>query len=70
MDLFDSLASASFYAVLVGVLATAILTVMVRNLFHAAIFLAFTLIGVAIVYLFLRAEFLAGKPQGRHRHLG
>jgi len=60
MNLFDSLASASFYAVLVGVLATATLTVMVRNLFHAAIFLAFTLIGVAIVYLFLRAEFLAG----------
>ena len=60
MNLFDSLASASFYAVLVGVLATATLTVMVRNLFHAAIFLAFTLIGIAIVYLFLRAEFLAG----------
>lgn len=60
MTLFDSLASASFYAVLVGVLATAVLTVTVRNLFHAAIFLAFTLIGTAIVYFFLRAEFLAG----------
>ena len=60
MNLFDSLASASFYAVLTGVLATAILTVTVRNLFHAAIFLAFTLIGVALVYFFLRAEFLAG----------
>jgi NADH-quinone oxidoreductase subunit J len=60
MNLFDSLASASFYAVLTGVLATAVLTVTVRNLFHAAIFLAFTLIGTALIYFFLRAEFLAG----------
>ena len=60
MNLFNSLASVSFYAVLVGVLATAILTVTVRNLFHAAIFLAFTLIGVAVIYFFLHAEFLAG----------
>jgi NADH-quinone oxidoreductase subunit J len=60
MELFNSLGSASFYAVMVGLLATAFLTVTARNLFHAAIFLAFTLIGVAIVYLFLRAEFLAG----------
>ena len=60
MNLFNSLASVSFYAVLTGVLATAILTVTVRNLFHAAIFLAFTLIGVAVIYFFLHAEFLAG----------
>jgi NADH-quinone oxidoreductase subunit J len=60
MNLFDSLASASFYAVLVGVFTTAVLTVTVRNLFHAAIFLAFTLIGTALIYFFLRADFLAG----------
>ena len=60
MNFFGSLATVSFYAVLVGILATAILTVSSRNLFHSAIFLAFTLLGVAIVYFFLHAEFLAG----------
>ena len=60
MNLFDSLGMISFYAVLSGLLVTAVLTVTVRNLFHAAIFLAFTLLGVAIVYFFLRAEFLGG----------
>lgn len=33
--------------------------VVARNLFHSAIFLAMTLIGVACVYLYLDAEFLA-----------
>lgn len=60
MELFGSLATVSFYAVLALILAAAVLTVTVRNLFHAAIFLAFSLLGVAVVYFFLRAEFLAG----------
>ena len=60
MNLFGSLAAISFYAVLVGLLATAIITVTTKNLFHAAIFLAFTLLGVALIYFFLHAEFLAG----------
>ena len=60
MNFFSSLATVSFYGVLVGVLATAIITVTTRNLFHAAIFLAFTLLGVALIYFFLHAEFLAG----------
>ncbi|OGW84606.1 MAG: hypothetical protein A3C35_05285 [Omnitrophica bacterium RIFCSPHIGHO2_02_FULL_46_11] len=60
MEIFNSLATVSFYGVLVGILAVAILTVTTRNLFHAAIFLAFTLLGVAVVYFFLQAEFLAG----------
>jgi len=34
-------------------------TVTSRNVFHSAIFLALTLIGVACVYLYLDAEFLA-----------
>lgn len=59
MTPFASLASASFYALAVGILVTALLTVTVRNLFHAAIFLAFTLLGVAGIYFFLHAEFLA-----------
>src|SRR3989338_231668 len=60
MELFGSLGTISFYAVLAGILIASILTVSVRNLFHAAIFLAFTLLGIAIVYFFLHAEFLAG----------
>ena len=60
MELLDWLAKASFYGLLGGILVTAVLTVTVRNLFHAAIFLAFSLIGVACVYFFLRADFLAG----------
>lgn len=60
MDIFNSLAAVSFYGLLAGLLVTAVLTVTVRNLFHAAIFLAFTLLGVAIIYFFLRADFLAG----------
>ena len=60
MNFFALLASISFYVLLAGLLATAVVTVTTRNLFHAAIFLAFTLLGVATVYFFLRAEFLAG----------
>lgn len=60
MTTFGPLAAISCYAALLGILTVAILTVTVRNLFHAAIFLAFTLLGVSIIYFFLRAEFLAG----------
>ncbi|MBI4372592.1 MAG: NADH-quinone oxidoreductase subunit J [Candidatus Omnitrophica bacterium] len=60
MEPFNSLATVSFYAVLAGLLACALLSVTVRNLFHAAIYLAFTLLGVSVIYFFLRAEFLAG----------
>ena len=60
MNLFASIAAVSFYTLLTMILIAAVLTVTVRNLFHAAIFLAFTLLGVAAVYFFLRAEFLAG----------
>lgn len=60
MESFGIVAQASFYAVLAGLLVTAALSVIVRNLFHAAIFLAFTLLGISIIYFFLRADFLAG----------
>lgn len=60
MEPFHTIATAAFYAVLCGLLLTAALTVMVRNLFHSAIALAFTLLGVAIVYFLLRADFLGG----------
>lgn len=59
MHIFNSIGTSAFYAVLLGVLITAVLAVTVRNLFHAALFLAFTLLGVAIIYFFLHAEFIA-----------
>jgi len=59
MDSFQLLGSVVLYGFMVGILATAVVTVTVRNLFHAAIFLAFTLLGVAIIYFFMHAEFIA-----------
>ena len=59
MNLFSSLATVVFYGLLAGILATAILTVTVQNIFHSAIFLAFTLLGVAGIYFFLHADFIA-----------
>ena len=60
MNLFGFLSGISLYLTMGLVLIAALLTVTVRNLFHAAIFLTFTLLGVAIIYFFLHAEFLAG----------
>ena len=60
MELFGTIGTISFYILLLGVLILATLTVTVRNLFHAAISLAFTLLGIACVYFFLHAEFLGG----------
>ncbi len=60
MTFFGSLATLSLYGILCGLLITAFLTVTTRNLFHSAIFLAFTLLGVSIIYFFLHAEFIAG----------
>ena len=59
MDAFAPLATFALYGLMLGILATAVVTVTVRNLFHAAIFLAFTLLGVAILYFFLHADFIA-----------
>lgn len=60
MTIFGSLGTVSFYGLLLGILAVAVLTVTTRSLFHSAIYLAFTLLGVAGVYFFLHAEFLGG----------
>lgn len=49
---------AGFYLVLFVTIAFAILTVSLRNLFHCALSLAGTLLGVASIFIFLRAEFL------------
>ena len=52
-------AKAAFYLVAAGTLAGAWAAVSSRNLFRAALGLAVALFGVAILYLFLEAEFLA-----------
>ena len=59
MEPFTSLSTVAFYGLMTGILVTAVITVSTRNLFHAAIFLAFTLLGVAGLYFFLHAEFIA-----------
>lgn len=55
----DFILKAVFYTVAALTVFFAIRTVSSRNVFHSAIFLALTLIGVACVYLYLDAEFLA-----------
>lgn len=48
-----------FYGIASFTLLSAFLVVSARHLFHSALYLAMTLIGVACVYLYLDAEFLA-----------
>lgn len=55
----DIAISATFYPIAGLTLLFAFLVVTGRNVFHSAVYLAFTLIGVACVYLYLDAEFLA-----------
>ena len=55
----ESAAKAAFYVVAAGTLAGAWAAVSARNLFRAALGLAVALFGVALLYLFLEAEFLA-----------
>lgn len=50
---------ATFYLVAVSTGFFALRVVSSRNVFHSAIFLALTLMGVACVFLYLDAEFLA-----------
>ena len=52
-------AQAAFYCVAAGTAAGAVVAVFARNLFRAALGLAVSLFGVAVVYLYLDAEFLA-----------
>ena len=48
-----------FYCIAAVVLISSLLAVTLKNLFHSALFLALSLVGVAGIYLFLGAEFLA-----------
>ena len=55
----DLMIKASFYFIAGLTLAFAVLVVFTRHIFHAAVYLAVVLIGIAAVYLYLDAEFLA-----------
>lgn len=50
----------TFYGIAGLTVLFAFLVVMSRDIFHSAVFLVLTLLGVACVYLYLDAEFLAG----------
>jgi NADH-quinone oxidoreductase subunit J len=55
----DSFAQVCFYAIAGMACVFALLTVVSRNVFHSAVFLALTLLSIAGIYLLLDAQFLA-----------
>ncbi len=55
----DLLTKVIFYSLAGAVCLFAALVVLSRNIFHSVVFLAFTLISIAGIYLYLDAEFLA-----------
>lgn len=55
----DIAIKAAFYPIACLILIFALLVVLGRNIFHNAVYLALTLMGIACVYLYLDAEFLA-----------
>jgi len=48
-----------FYCIAAVVIISSLLVVTLKNLFHSALFLALSFVGIAGIYLFLGAEFLA-----------
>ena len=48
-----------FYCIAAVVLISSLLAVTLKNMFHSALFLALSFVGIAGIYLFLGAEFLA-----------
>jgi len=59
MDVTTIIAQLLFFLVAALTLTAAFLTVLARNVFHAALALVGTFFGVAAIYLMLEAEFLA-----------
>jgi NADH-quinone oxidoreductase subunit J len=55
----DFIIKATFYSIAGLTLLFALLVVLSRNIFHVTVYLAMALIGIACVYLYLDAEFLA-----------
>jgi len=59
VELPITLTQALFCVIAFIVVASAALVVLVRNIFHSLLFLAFCFLGVAGVFLFLSADFVA-----------
>lgn len=59
MNLFECTVKLAVYGAMAVSLLAAIGVVTTRNLFHAALALIFSLLGVAAIYVSLKAEFLA-----------
>lgn len=55
----EIITTASFYLIAAITCAAALMAVISRSIFHCALFLAAALLGIAAVYLFLNAEFIA-----------
>jgi NADH-quinone oxidoreductase subunit J len=55
----DFIIKAAFYSTAGLIVPFALSVVLSRNIFHAAVYLAMVLLGIASVYLYLDAEFLA-----------
>ncbi|MFM2208157.1 MAG: hypothetical protein RL213_2132 [Bacteroidota bacterium] len=49
----------AFYVIAAAVLGTALVSVLSRNIFRSAVFLLFSLIGIAGIYLLMGQEFIA-----------
>ena len=49
----------AFYAVAIVVLVTAVFTVVAKNILQSAVFLIFSFVATAILYMLLHAEFIA-----------
>lgn len=59
MDVFGIISNLVFFLVATLTLVAGLATVLLRNVFHAALALVGTFFGVAAIYLMLEAEFLA-----------
>ncbi|MFA5159727.1 MAG: NADH-quinone oxidoreductase subunit J [Candidatus Omnitrophota bacterium] len=59
MEILNWMAKFGTYAVMAGILIFALGVVTLRNLFHCALCLAAALIGTAVIYVVLQAEYLA-----------
>lgn len=59
MEIFEIAAKWGTYLVMAVILIFALGVVTCRNLFHSALCLAAALIGTAVIYVVLQAEFLA-----------
>ncbi len=59
MEILVAVSKFGIYAIFLFTLASGLLAVSLRNIFHAALALVFALLGIAGVYFVLHAEFLA-----------